>query len=322
MNNFWDKYPIIRTELEDIQEIMKENVKSSEKYIEKPLLELIESGGKLLRPAFLLLGGRFGQYDKDRLYPLAAVIELLHMATLVHDDIVDDSPLRRGNETIQSKYGKDYAVFMGDFLFCRCFSMLSNEYTTENMKNISNAISRICVGELRQYYLRRSQSISLKRYLKVISGKTAALFALSLYVGASESKCPEKQAKTLGKIGYNVGMAFQIIDDILDYTGDEKLLGKSIKGDLKEGVYTLPLIYALQKDKSGELRNLIYKDNIEDNDILRILDLAKEHGGIEKSRNLANLYTKKAFDQLNKLPDCEAKEILLDIINTMLKRNY
>ena len=322
MNNVWSKYPIIRTELEDVQKIMKENVKSSEKYIEKPLLELIESGGKLLRPAFLLLGGRFGQYDKDRLYPLAAVIELLHMATLVHDDIVDDSPLRRGNETIQSKYGKDYAVFMGDFLFCRCFSMLSNEHTAENMKNISNAISRICVGELRQYYLRRSQSISLKKYLKVISGKTAALFALSLYVGASESNCPERQAKALGKIGYNVGMAFQIIDDILDYTGDEKLLGKSIKGDLKEGVYTLPLIYALQKDKSGELRNLIYKEDISDDDILRILDLAKEHGGIEKSRTLANLYTQKAFNQLNKLPECEAKDILLDIINTMLKRNY
>ena len=322
MNNFWSKYPIIRTELEDVKKIMKENVKSSEKYIEKPLLELIDSGGKLLRPAFLLLGGRFGQYDKNKLYPLAAVIELLHMATLVHDDIVDDSPLRRGNETIQSKYGKDYAVFMGDFLFCKCFSMLSNEYTAENMKSISSAITRICVGELRQFYLRRSQNISLKNYLKVISGKTAALFALSLYVGASESNCSERQAKTLGKIGYNVGMAFQIIDDILDYTGDEKLLGKSVIGDLKEGVYTLPLIYALKKDKSGELRNLIYKDDINNNDIQRIAELVKEYDGIEKSRNLANLYTKKAFDQLNKLPDCEAKEILLDIINTMLKRNY
>ena len=134
MNKFWDKYPSLSTDLEQVLEIMKSNVKNREKIIEEALLNLINSGGKLLRPGFLLISSGFGNYDKDKSCNLAAVIEMLHMATLIHDDIIDDAKNRRGQETVQSKYGKDYAVFMGDILFARCFMALSTNTSIENMK--------------------------------------------------------------------------------------------------------------------------------------------------------------------------------------------
>lgn len=321
MNTFWDNYQGIKNELQDINRIMIENVKTSEKYIEEPLIDLINSGGKMLRPAFLLLSSKFGEYNKDKHENLAAVIEMLHMATLIHDDIIDESKLRRGNITIQSKYGKDTAVYMGDFLFSKCFLMLSEEYSIENIKKISQAIAKICIGEIRQYHFRFRQDVSLKRYLKIISGKTAALFAMSFVVGAKEANCSEKLSKKLGKIGYNIGMAFQIIDDILDYTANEKVMGKSIKNDLKQGFFTLPLIYALLEGNE-ELEELTQREKINDEDVSKIIDIVRNSGGIKSARKLAIKYTKRAFDDIKLLPENESKKIIYEITEKLLKRKY
>lgn len=321
MNSFWNKYPQLQSELEDVKDIMKKNVKTNEKYIEEPLLELIDSGGKMLRPAFLLLSSKFGKEDKDKYKNLAAIIEMLHMATLIHDDIIDESKIRRGQVTIQSKYGKDYAVYMGDYLFSKCFMMVSEDYSTENMKKISKAIAQICMGEIRQYYFRFRSDVSLKRYLKIVSGKTAALFAMSFHIGSKEAECDDKISKALGKIGYNIGMAFQIIDDILDYTAEEETLGKSIKNDLKQGFFTLPLIYSLLEG-NDELEKLIEKEDITDYDVLQIIKIVKSSNGIEKSKKLALRYTKRAFTIIDTLPDCESKEIIYEITEELLKRKY
>lgn len=321
MNTFWDNYQGIKNELQDINRIMIENVKTSEKYIEEPLIDLINSGGKMLRPAFLLLSSKFGEYNKDKHENLAAVIEMLHMATLIHDDIIDESKLRRGNITIQSKYGKDTAVYMGDFLFSKCFLMLSEEYSIENIKKISQAIAKICIGEIRQYHFRFRQDVSLKRYLKIISGKTAALFAMSFVVGAKEANCSEKLSKKLGKIGYNIGMAFQIIDDILDYTANEKVMGKSIKNDLKQGFFTLPLIYALLEGNE-ELEELTQREKINDEDVSKIIDIVRNSGGIKSARKLAIKYTKRAFDDIKLLAENESKKIIYEITEKLLKRKY
>jgi len=184
----------------------------------------------------------------------------------------------------------------------------------ENFKELEKKNDYLSEQNKRQEVFLRASSHQLK---------TPVAAALLLVEGMINEIGKYKDTKDhLPKVKLQLQSMRKIIDDILDYTGDEKLLGKSIKGDLKEGVYTLPLIYALQQDQNGELRDLIYKDDIDDNDIQRILDLTKEFDGIEKSRNLANLYTKRALNLFNKLPDCQAKEMYLDIIDVMLKRNY
>lgn len=323
MNKFWKDFPQVIDELDDVRNIIKKNIKSRENYLEESILPMVEGGGKMLRPAFLLLASKFGNYDEKKLHNIAAVIEMLHLATLVHDDIIDDSKLRRGCETIQHKYGKDYAVYIGDFLFCQCIMMLSEyDYTVEDLKNISKVISKICMGEIRQYNLRYGKNMNFRKYIRIISGKTAALFALSFYVGANEAECDKSTSKLLARIGYNSGMAFQIMDDLLDYNGDSKLLGKAALRDLKRGYYTLPLIYALENDKEQKILKLIDKKALNDEETMKVISLVKEYKGIEKAKAVADKYTQKALDSVDKLPECEAKEIIRYAVKKLLSRNY
>ncbi|GKU26995.1 polyprenyl synthetase family protein [Clostridium folliculivorans] len=321
MDKFWSEYPVVNNDLEEVIKIIKKNIKCKEKLVENAILELVNSGGKLLRPAFLIIAARFGEFKEEDIYPLAAVLEMLHMATLVHDDIVDDSKLRRGTETVQSKYGKDYAVYIGDFLFCRCFKILSEHSTLKNINADSNVMSRICMGEIEQFSSKYNKQVSVKRYLKRISSKTAELFSLSFYSGATASRCDERLSRKLSNIGHNIGMAFQIIDDILDYTGSEEVVGKSIGTDIKQGLYTLPLIYVLEK-KNPNLASILDKESVDDKDIREIADIVKSCGGIEKSRALAERYTNKAFNLINTLPEGENKNILLKTTEKLLVRFY
>lgn len=321
MSTFWKEYPEIESDLEKVKNIMMNNVKCSEKNIETALEKLINSGGKMLRPAFLVLSSRFGEFNSDKIYNLGAVVEMLHMATLIHDDIIDDAPLRRGNETIQSRYGKNYAVFMGDFLFSRCFMLVSDRASVDNLKMVSKVIARICIGEIEQFSHKFSRNVSINKYLKRIAAKTAALFSLSLYIGASESGCSERFCKNIGKAGYNLGMAFQIIDDILDFSSDELVLGKPVGNDLKEGIFTLPLIYALQSDNS-ELTEILIKESYSNSDIGKIIEIVNNSGGIQMSRELAKKYTEKAFKNLSLLPESNSKKILMEVTEKLLIRDF
>ena len=323
MSKFWKDYPDVAEELQDIKRIIKENVKSSEKEFNEAIFPLVNTEGKMLRPAFLLLAAKFGEYNLEKIHNLAASIEMMHMATLVHDDIVDEAKLRRGVETLQHKYSKEYAVYIGDFLFCQCFMMLSKyDYSTENLRDISKAISKICMGEIIQHNIRYAKNTNLKKYIKVISGKTAALFAVSFYTGAKESNCNEKISKLLGRVGYYIGMSFQIIDDLLDYGGDTIELGKSAQSDLIKGDYTLPLIYAMAEDKENKISTILDNSSLNSDNVREITKLVNEYKGIDKAQNLADKYTKKAFDYIEKLPNCESKEIIKDITQKLLNRNF
>lgn len=321
MDNVWNKYPEIKQELIEVLNLMKKNVKCKDKKIEKSIMELIESGGKLLRPAFVLIGSKFGDNDKSKAIPTAAVIEMLHMATLVHDDVIDDSKLRRGRETIQSKYGKDYAVYIGDYLFCVCFKILATNESLQAIKVDSRAMSKICMGEVNQLNSRFSMKLSIKDYLSRISGKTAELFSISLYLGAAECNAEEKVAKELRNIGHNLGMAFQIIDDILDYEGNDKSIKKSAANDLKQGIYTLPLIYAYRNNK-GAFKDVLGKDYYDENDVIEIIDLVRVNNGIEMAKELAEKYVNKCFKGIDKLPNNNYKIVLKEIATWLLKRTY
>lgn len=321
MDNFWNEYPVVKSDLEEVTKIMKKSIKCKEKLVENAILELINSGGKLLRPAFLIIAARFGNFKEEEIYPLAAVLEMLHMATLVHDDIIDNSELRRGTETIQAKYGKGYAVYIGDFLFTRCFKILSEHSTLKGINVDSNVMSRICMGEIEQFSSKYNKKVSVRRYLKRISSKTAELFSLSFYSGAMGSGCDDKLCKRLSNIGHDIGMAFQIIDDILDYTGDETALGKSVGNDIKQGIYTLPLIYVLEK-KNQRLSEILDKDSLDESDLREINDIVRDSGGIEKARELAEKYTNRAFKLIGTLPEGENKNILLKTTEKLLVRFY
>lgn len=321
MDNIWNNYPEIKRELTEVLDLMKKNVKCKDKKIENSIIELIESGGKLLRPAFVLMGAKFGDNDREKSIPTAAVIEMLHMASLVHDDVIDDSKLRRGQETIQSKYGKDYAVYIGDYLFCVCFKILATHESLEAIKMDSRAMSKICMGEVNQLNARFSMKLSVKDYLSRISGKTAELFSISLYLGAAECKAEEKVSRELGNIGHNLGMAFQIIDDILDYEGSDKSIKKSATNDLRQGIYTIPLIYAYRNNKSA-FKDILGKNYYSEDDIAQIIKLVEENKGIEMAKELAEKYMNKCFKGIDRLPENKYKDVLREIANWLLQRTY
>jgi heptaprenyl diphosphate synthase len=321
MNNFWNNYPLIKKDLENVEAILLQNMKSREKKIEESLFNMVTSGGKMLRPAFILLAGRFGKFSAKKLYPMAAAIELLHMATLIHDDIIDNSEFRRGKKTLHEEYGPYYAVFTGDLLLTKCFSLIANHTSMTNMKLIAQVMGRICEGEIEQYSSHYRLDNTIKQYLKRIATKTAALFSLSLSIGSIESKCSKRLIKNMNNIGYNIGMAFQIIDDILDYTGSQDVVGKSLGNDLKHGIFTLPLIYAL-KENDKDLVDMLDKKGYSDEDIHKIINRTIELGGLEKARILAKRFTQKAFDKISQLPDCDSKSILQEVTEKLLVREY
>ena len=196
-----------------------------------------------------ILASGFGKVWDNKVLKAAAGIEILHMATLVHDDIIDGAGLRRGKPTINRLHGDKMAVYMGDFLLTRAVMLLSKTLPKERLDRIASGIKSVCEAEVEQFYSRFNLDISLTTYLKRISRKTASIFAFSCSEGAFLSKCKEDHLKKLTKLGYYYGMAFQIRDDILDLTGDSKKTGKPEGNDIKEGVITLPLILALQKSK-------------------------------------------------------------------------
>lgn len=322
MNKFWSKYPEIQEELNKVVNLIEKNAKCRDKIIESSIVELVYSGGKMIRPAFVILASKFGEeYNQEGTVALASVMEMFHMATLVHDDVIDDATLRRGRETIQSKYGKNYAVYIGDYLFCICFKVLAQTASAHSIQMDSKAMSRICLGEIEQLNSRFDRNVTVKDYLKRVSGKTAELMSLSLYLGASESNCSKKMCRKFWQIGHNIGMAFQIIDDVLDYTGSNESIKKDAANDLKQGLYTLPLLLATKKNNK-ELNAILDKHEYTDEDINKIVDMVKDLGGVEKARQMAHKYTDKAYKDIKSLPDNEYRQILMEITSGLLERSY
>ncbi len=309
MNSFWQEKTAMIAHLNEVDQVIGKQLTVKQRKMNEILQDLASSGGKRIRPGLCIIGAGFGSKPIESIYPLAAVLEMLHLATLVHDDIIDDATHRRGALTTQQKYGKDYAVYTGDYIFTKCFEILAENYELHHMKELSKAVSRVCVGEIEQFDGRFKSHTSVKKYLKIVGAKTSALLATSLAVGAYEAGCDERFCKKLGKIGLHVGNAFQIIDDILDYTGDEARVGKTLGNDLKQGYYTLPLIYALRKNDSV-LNRLLAADVYDDETIKRIIVRVNELGGVRQAQLLAEKYTIKSLKEISSLPTCQSRDDL------------
>ena len=316
----WMDNEFLIGEMQLIEIQLKKALKTRNKTVRDAMITLQQSGGKRLRPVLTVLGGTFGTYISKDIVPLAASLEIIHMATLIHDDIIDDTKTRRGSETVHSILGSDVAVYTGDFLFTRAFLLISDIAEVKLMKDVSRAMAYICEGEIDQNEQRYSQGTTVKQYLKRISGKTAALFAISLASGGYKSGCSKNVSNKLGVVGKDIGMAFQIIDDILDFTGSESSIGKPAFNDAIQGVYTLPIIFALKSKYKAETEEALGKIQIDAGKSLReVLEKAEV---INKTREIALRYVEKARVKALELPDAIGKDILLEIINQQVNRKF
>jgi heptaprenyl diphosphate synthase len=320
----WQAYPRLQPELTQTLALMENAIQLKNKPVQQAILEMIQAGGKLLRPAYQLLFSQFGpEQDRQKAVALAAAIEMLHTATLIHDDIVDEADVRRNLPTVRAKFDNTTAVYAGDYLFVSCFKLMADY--AGSMKSLqlnSRSMEKILSGELGQMDNHYNVDMTVDAYLENISGKTAELFALSCFIGALESGTTTHFAKKASEIGQQIGMAFQMIDDILDYSQSATTIGKPVLEDVRQGIYSLPLLYALQENRAALVPLLEKKEAMTHEDAQYVHQLVHDLGGVTKAQALAADYTKQAIKGINKLPNnsLQTKETLLSITESILTR--
>jgi octaprenyl-diphosphate synthase len=289
------------------------------------LLSYTLSGGKGIRPALNLLSGKLYHYNLERLLPMATAVELMHNATLVHDDAIDDSPMRRGQATINSLWGEDRAVLLGDYIFAKAGEFAA---ATDNLRVIrlfSKTLQIISSGELAQTFDAFNLEQTPDHYLERISSKTASLFSLATESGGILSQAPEESIEILREYGYNLGIAFQIVDDILDFTGTEEEMGKPIGSDLVQGTLTLPAMFLLERyPQNNPVEELFNNRDMPEPEkqkkIKRAIELVRGSDIAQKCHELATDYCTKACRRLELLPDSPSRQALKDLTELVISR--
>lgn len=325
---FWDSFPQVRKDMIEINQIILKHINSVPGLLGQALEDTFAVPGKMLRPACVMLFGAFGPdatQKHDDLQKIATSIETLHNATLIHDDIIDESSMRHGRPSIQTKYGKHIAVYAGDYLFALSLTLLSeNAQSLHSVIADGKTMQNILVGETEQYNNAYNINISEKEYLNQIKGKTGVLFGLACFIGAYESGIKVTKALKAKQFGEYLGQAFQLRDDILDYTTTSSTFKKPVLLDVKDGIYSGPLIFALQNDNNNHLHELVKmgKDLTQDQ-LHEIENLVNHLGGVERAQKLADQYTEKALASLKKhWPDNENRALIEQLTGRLLKRQY
>ncbi|MDR1238841.1 MAG: polyprenyl synthetase family protein [Treponema sp.] len=281
-------------------------------------------GGKKVRPLVLLLSGRFGpKWPKcrDQLCKMGATVEMIHTASLIHDDIVDDSPLRRGRPTVQSKFGKEMAVYAGDFVLSRIVFYLFKEASIEAGMLLAKTVESMCYGEIGQYAHAYDTKVTVEDYLSNIFGKTASLFVAACGIGAMESGCGEKTSMILRQVGEHIGYLFQLRDDLLNIisTGDRE--GKPVHSDFINGTYTLPILHALHHPSGHRLREVIHTigSGAAVSDCIKeeIQDILNSSRGIEFTRETIRCHAEQAGELLSSLPEGPARQGFYEILDRL-----
>ena len=314
-------YSFLNSDINLIEKKLEETIKADSLLLKQASMHTLQAGGKRIRPVFVLLAGKFGNYDIHVMKNVAVALELIHMASLVHDDVIDDADLRRGQPTVKSKWDNKIAMYTGDFVFALAIELMTNIENPLAHKILANTIVEVSVGEIQQIKDKYRFNQNLRDYLRRIKRKTALLIAVSCQLGAIAADVEETIHKKLYRFGYYVGMSYQIIDDILDFTSTEKELGKPAGGDLLQGNVTAPALYAMEND---QLRKEIEKVHagMEPFEITKIIALIKQSDAIEKSFALSDLYLQKALAELNGIPANKAKKTLNDIAKVIGKRKF
>jgi heptaprenyl diphosphate synthase len=328
MTDFWKESPLMADSLAEVEAILLDTLTDSTYPLQSQTKDLVLSGGKMLRPAFVILGSQFGPPRKakaaaKKIPYIASALELLHTATLVHDDVLDNAEFRRGIPTLHTKFGTVNAILAGDWLFSKSFRLVAEWADQRSARILARFVGQVCSAEINQDIGKFSFSTSRREYLRTIAGKTAALFSLALHVGAFEAGCDLYVTQTLRRAGYDIGMAFQIIDDILDYESDDATLKKPVGNDLREGLCTLPLTFAMERDP--ELRPLLVKagkSGLDDNLIDAVVRRVAETQALERAKEVARGFTARARKEIENLPNRPAKKEFSQLCDKLLARTY
>jgi len=314
-------YSFLNTDISIVEKELERTIQSEYPLLTQASLHLLQAGGKRIRPVFVLLGGKFGKYDIEYIKKVAVALELIHMASLVHDDVIDDAELRRGKATIKAIWNNRFAMYTGDYIFARSLELMTSLNNPLAHRILSNTIVEVCRGEIEQICDKYRFDQTLKCYLRRIKRKTALLIAVSCQLGAIAANAPTKIHELLYLFGYYVGMSFQITDDILDFIGTEEQLGKPAGGDLLQGNITLPVLFAME-DETAKAKIVTVSENSSPEEIKEIISLIKKTGAIEKSYEVSNKYLQKAFSVLEQLPKNRARTTLYKIAKYVGKRKF
>ena len=317
---------MLGAKLEKVEGLIEQKLKSEVDLIEKMSDHHLKSGGKRLRALLTLESAKLTGYKEDkRDINLAACVELIHSATLLHDDVIDESSLRRGVKTTNSIWGNQSSILVGDYLLSRCFEMMVEDGNIEVLKLLSSTSSKIAQGEVLQLQHKGEVDMLEETYLKIISAKTAELFAAATKVGAILSNSNKKEKDALEFYGRNLGLTFQIADDTLDYNAELKLFGKKIGQDFFEGKITLPIILLYQKleiEEKNNLINMFSKDTRDKDDLDKTIASINKHKIINECYQKAQHYINLASNSLSVFEDTKEKEILKNLTTFSLSRSF
>jgi len=312
---------IIHEELERVERKMREVSRTEYEQLRATLDYLLGSGGKRLRSALVLLSNKSYPTDPEKVTCLAAAVETLHMATLVHDDLIDNAFLRRGNPTLNTLWNSAATVLTGDYLFARAAAFAAETESVRVVSIFAQTLMTICSGELKQIFGGDAARPTREYYYQRIYSKTASLFAASAETGALLGEAPEPEVQALRDYGYNLGMAFQIVDDILDFAGNEGDLGKPIGSDLRQGIVTLPTICFLEAHPKDEMVTRILSGRGKgDDEVQAAVEAIKESGAIESSTAEAREFATRSRAALSNLPHNEYRQAMLDLADFVVER--
>lgn len=312
-------------DMQSVNEIIKERMQSPVGMIPDLAEHLVEAGGKRLRPLLTIASAHICGDCQNSHHKLAAAVEFIHSATLLHDDVVDESDLRRGKKVANRIWGNSASILVGDFLFARAFNLMVETGSLEALDILSTASSIIAEGEVHQLAALRDINTTEQTYLAIVGAKTAALFAAACEVSPVVSKRSEADRQALKDYGQNLGLAFQLVDDALDYGGLESALGKSVGDDFREGKVTLPVIRALEnanEDERAFWHRVVVEHHQVDTDLERAVSLLRKSGALQATLDLAREYAGKAVSALNRFEDSEWKATLEELSEYVVSRVY
>ena len=314
---------LVKDDLLEIEAALEQNLNPYLDLVSKIAGHILFSGGKRIRPLLMVLSAKICGYDGDYDKTFSTIFEYLHAATLLHDDIVDEATLRRGKPVAHSIWGSATAVLVGDFLLARALSISAETERPDIIKVVAEITESMSQGEIHQLMRKGSLDISEEEYMEVIRCKTAVLFQGACLVSALLADATKEEGTALSQYGFNLGIAFQMADDLLDYTLDTSVLGKEVGADLKEGKLTLPVIYSLKeagvKDRI-QMEKIITNRNFSVDDFERLIELMKKYGGQTYTQNLAAEYVKIAKDALGVFEPSKTREILMMLADYTLAR--
>ncbi|HTH17909.1 MAG TPA: polyprenyl synthetase family protein [Magnetospirillum sp.] len=316
---------LVKDDLDKVNRQIIERMHSPVELIPQLAGHIIASGGKRLRPVLTLASARLAGHKGDRHIKLAACVEFIHTATLLHDDVVDESELRRGQASANALFGNKPSVLVGDFLFSRSFELMVEDGSLSVLAILSRASSVIAEGEVLQLITANDTETNEDAYLEVIRSKTAALFAAACRIGAVVADRPKVEEEALDSYGLNLGIAFQLIDDVLDYSAKQAVLGKTVGDDFREGKITLPIILAFRRgdDEEREFwRRTVERLEQQDGDLERAIALMERHGSLADTVARARHYGEVARDALGIFPDSPIKQAMIDVIDFCIDRAY